>query len=482
MKLGLKFTLFNFVLLSIIIAGFSLTIFLAQKRFLTEQSENYRAAIFSDIEHICNEAAARHDEPLIHSALFSMVQTHRPAIAFAGYLNAITGVFLVARDSENEQYYFSQFARASYQSVITLRSPTGELLREHTVPIVNNGQYQGSLVVGFSQDAMYQDIQEGIKTLGRNIAVTACAALAIGLLFAVALAKYMNKPITQLDEAARKLGQGDLNVHVNIDRDDELGALAATFNEMARKVKELDELKDSFVSSVSHELRSPLTAIDGYVEYLIEGLHKTMPAAKQQKALGVIKDSTSRLSNFITNILDTAKIRAGHFSLHQTAMQLEGVISEIAFLFTPHAAKCGMNITVKVPESLPAVWADRERIAQVLTNLLGNALKFSKEGTTIRIAAALSGAFITVSVSDAGIGIPPDQQSRIFERFYQVVDHNYSRPKGTGLGLAIVAEIIKRHGGEVGVQSEPGKGSTFHFTLPVERSFIKQPGGMPNDQ
>jgi two-component system phosphate regulon sensor histidine kinase PhoR len=251
---------------------------------------------------------------------------------------------------------------------------------------------------------------------------------------------------------------------------------------MSHKLKELDELKDSFVSSVSHELRSPLTAIDGYVEYLITGLEKNMPVAKQQKALQVIKESTSRLSNFITNILDTAKIKAGHFSLRQAPLQLESVISEIVFLFDPVAAKNGMNLSVKLPDNLPAVWADRERVAQVLTNLIGNALKFSKEGTSIKLSAALSGSYVTVYVADTGLGIPLDQQGRIFERFYQVVDHSYSRPKGTGLGLAIAAEIVKMHGGEIGVHSEPGKGSVFHFTLPVEKSFINATGGNANDK
>jgi signal transduction histidine kinase len=410
-----------------------------------------------------------------------MVQTHRPAIAFAGYLNAVTGVFLVTRDSENEQYYLSRFTRVSRQSVVTKASPSGETLQENAVPVIVGGRYDGTLLVAFSQDAMYQEIQAGIQALARTIALSACAALLVGLLFAIALSRYINKPIMQLDEAAQMLGRGDLNARVTIERNDELGALAATFNEMALRLKEIDALKDTFVSSVSHELRSPLTAIDGYVEYLIEGLQKNMPPAKQQKAFAVIRESTNRLSNFITNILDTAKIKAGHFSLHQAQMQVGGVISEIVFLFTPMAAKEGMNLSVKIPDDLPAVWADRERVAQVLTNLLGNALKFSKEGATIKISCARAGKFVCVSVADTGIGIPAEQQDRVFERFYQVTDHSYSRPKGTGLGLAIAAEIVKMHGGEIGVQSEAGKGSTFHFTLPIEKSFIATSGGIAND-
>jgi len=481
MKLGVKFTLFNFVLLALIIAGFSVSMFFAQKHLLSHQAEDYRRKVLVDITSICAAAAAGKEASLINNTLQSVVETHRPAIAYAGFLNNSSGLIVAVRDNANMQYCISRFARAARHSVSTIVSPWGEEISEHSLPIMDGAKYLGTLNIAFSQDALRDEIKSGIQALEIDIAAIAISALIVSIVFAMALSSNLNKPIMELDRAAKRLGQGDLSAHIAIDRSDELGALAATFNDMAQKLKELDELKDSFVSSVSHELRSPLTAIDGYVEYLIEGLQKNVTPAKQQKAFAVIRESTNRLSNFITNILDTAKIKAGHFSLHQAPLRLEGVISEIVFLFSPVAAKGGMNLTVKLPDNLPQVWADRERVAQVLTNLLGNALKFSKEGTTIKLSAALTGAYVTISVTDSGMGIPLDQQGRIFERFYQVVDQGHSRPKGTGLGLAIAAEIVKMHGGEIGVQSEPGKGSTFHFTLPIEKSFINAPGGNSND-
>lgn len=258
---------------------------------------------------------------------------------------------------------------------------------------------------------------------------------------------------------------------------------------MAKKLKQLDEMKDSFVSSVSHELRSPLSAIDGYCDFLIDGLANNLPIEKQQKALSIIKDSVKRLTSFINNILDLAKIKAGKLEIHKSLIDVSSVILDIVSLFEQLAAKQQKFIVTNIQSNLPQINADAERIGQVITNLIGNALKFTKEGDRITVSARLvnesvlksylihltsdnkgkivAQRFVEIAVSDTGIGIPKDEINHIFDRFYQVGGATVKKPKGTGLGLSIVVEIVKLHNGFVGVESVYGSGSTFKFLIPV---------------
>ncbi|HBU69886.1 MAG TPA: hypothetical protein DEE98_05825 [Elusimicrobia bacterium] len=306
--------------------------------------------------------------------------------------------------------------------------------------------------------------------LAKKIGIVSAAALLVGILFAFILSAHLNKPIKILSQAAVKLGEGDLTVQVAVDRNDELGKLSNTFNEMARRVKEIDELKDSFVSSVSHELRSPLAAIDGYCDFLLDGLDKNMTPDKQKKALEIIRDSTVRLTNFINNILDLAKIKAGRLEIKPIPTDMKDIAEEIMQLFVPLAARESKKLVVDIAPDLPRIYVDPERVKQVITNLLGNSLKFTPSEAVITISAVqVNDRIIEISLSDTGVGIPQADLPKVFEKFYQVKEGANKKPKGTGLGLAIVAEIVKLHGGNITVESTVGKGTTFRFTMPVWR-------------
>ena len=244
------------------------------------------------------------------------------------------------------------------------------------------------------------------------------------------------------------------------------------------RLKELDRLKDAFVSSVSHELGTPLTSIRGFAEILLE--YGTDDPKVSREFLTIIRDESERLGRLIRNILDLSRLEAGEMNWEIGPVDLGATVAAAASVLKPQIEAEGRVFRAEVPEGLPAVHGDPDGVLQVLVNLFGNALKFTKRGGKIGVSArvvepegtASGSGFLRVDVSDDGIGIPSEDLLRIFERFRQAAGRGPAKPKGTGLGLAICREILSRFGGRIWAESELARGSVFSFTLPVFR-----PGG-----
>jgi PAS domain S-box-containing protein len=237
------------------------------------------------------------------------------------------------------------------------------------------------------------------------------------------------------------------------------------------RLRELDKLKDNFLSTVSHELRTPLTSIKSFTEILLnyEEDQKT-----QKEFLGIINEESDRLTRLINDFLDISKIQAGRMQWKTQAVSLSEVISQAVNSARPLVEKENLELKTEVEKDLPTVMADQDRLVQVVTNLLGNAVKFTPRGGQITLKAwqnRLPGnsdkKMLYFSITDSGIGIAPENQSKIFENFGQVGDVLKDRPKGTGLGLPISKKIIEAFGGKIWVESSLGKGSTFLFNLPL---------------
>jgi PAS domain S-box-containing protein len=227
--------------------------------------------------------------------------------------------------------------------------------------------------------------------------------------------------------------------------------------------KEVERLKDELISTVSHELRTPLTTLRGFVELL---LARDFPPEKERQFLGIVDQETMRLTRLIDDFLDIQRIESGRQEYRFESLDVLALLRDMAELFQKSDHK--HTIRVDAPAGLPLVQMDGERIRQVLENLISNALKFSPAGGEILLRAGAEGNEIEISVTDPGIGIPAEEIPRIFQKFYRVERPGMPRFPGTGLGLAMVREIVQKHGGRVWAESEPGRGSTFHFTLPVE--------------
>ena len=237
-------------------------------------------------------------------------------------------------------------------------------------------------------------------------------------------------------------------------------------------LQETDRKKDNFLANVSHELRTPLVTVIGWADLLAsEKLGELGP--RQRQAVQVIGASGRRLKGFIDELLDLSRHELTRDRLALSAFPVGELLSQAAVALAPRLAEHGLRLRVRLAPGLPALWADRDRVLQVLVNLLANADRHAPVGSVVRLAAARGRAgAVEVSVADHGPGIPPEHQARIFDRLYQVRDAAHPRDPGTGLGLglAIARSIVEAHGGRIGVRSRVGRGTTFRFSLPtVER-------------
>lgn len=236
------------------------------------------------------------------------------------------------------------------------------------------------------------------------------------------------------------------------------------------RLQELDRLKSDFVANVSHELRTPLTAIKGAIDLLLREVAGPLNE-KQTHYLARVRSNTHRLAGLIMDVLDLSKIEEGKIELHAAPVSLAGLVHEIVETLQPIATEKKVVLQAAIPESSLLVWADRDKITQVLTNLIGNAVKFIPTGGKVNVSATIEGGeWVRVSVIDDGPGISQDEKDRIFDKFYQIAEVGGAKPKGTGLGLAISKALVELHGGKIWLESELNHGSTFHFTLPVSGS------------
>ncbi len=260
----------------------------------------------------------------------------------------------------------------------------------------------------------------------------------------------------------------------------ELRDKAAQLEAANKRLKELDEIKSALVSSISHELRTPLTSIRGFAKLTSKDFARHFQAFATEPLLHekgerirtnleIIESEGERLTRLISDFLDINRIESGNATWTDVPFKPCRVIRQaVSAVFGAYELKETVQLQVELPEYLPAVHADPDKLQQVLINLLDNARKFTMEGE-VTVSVASSPEFLTVTVSDSGMGIPPDEQERIFEKFHKsrMGDTTDSEDKGTGLGLAICREIIQHYGGAIWVESTPGKGSRFSFTLPV---------------
>ena len=247
------------------------------------------------------------------------------------------------------------------------------------------------------------------------------------------------------------------------DEDGELQYIIVNVNDITR-FREAEEMKSTFISVISHELKTPVALIKGYAATLrredVQWDEETI-----REGLAIIEEEADRLTQLIDNLLDASRIQAGGLKLEFEEVHLPDLIRRVAEGFQLQTA--AHTIVVDISDDLPPVWADRERVRQILANLLSNAIKYSPAGGIIRVGAWKDNNHVTVYVADQGIGIPEEEQARLFERFYRVDSTLRRKTKGAGLGLYLAKALVEAHGGRIWVHSKPGEGSTFFFTLPI---------------
>jgi signal transduction histidine kinase len=293
-------------------------------------------------------------------------------------------------------------------------------------------------------------------------------AFVVSVLLAVVIARSIARPLQRVAVAAKEVASGNYDLHLDITSPDEVRSLATSFNTMTQAVKASQQAQRDFVTNVSHELKTPLTSIQGFSQAIHDGTASDAEAIEQ--AAGVIHDEASRMARMVSQLLDLAKIEAGQVVMAREAIDLVAVLESCVQKLMPQAAQGDVSLTSDVSQLPLGAWVtgDGDRLAQVFIVLLDNALKHTPSGGQVSVAAHCPNASqVSVSVSDTGPGIPTEDLSRIFERFYQVDKSRARKRGGAGLGLAIAKEIVTAHGGEIVAESIVGMGSKFTVRLPM---------------
>jgi len=331
------------------------------------------------------------------------------------------------------------------------------------------------------------DFMSQIYANTHNTLLLCLAALAIATAIGILTARWVTKPLVELNAAAKEIAKGKWDKTVDIQRSDEVGELARSFNHMATQLQEsfetlegknaelrhLDKLKDEFLANTSHELRTPLNGMIGIAESMIDGATGKL-AELQERNLWMIAQSGHRLANLVNDILDFSKLKHQGIELQLKPVSLREVTEVVVTLSLPLVGSKPLQIINAVPLDLPPAEADENRLQQILHNLIGNAIKFTPSGTVTISAEGVhhESGQLALTVSDTGIGIPADKLDRIFEAFEQAEGSTAREYGGTGLGLAVTKQLVELHQGELNVASTVGAGSQFTFTLPISQGAV----------
>ena len=329
------------------------------------------------------------------------------------------------------------------------------------------------------------DFMEQINANTRTTVSLTIVALVVAILFGVVILRWVTEPVLDLNVAAEALTRGEWQEVVVVNRRDELGQLAQSFNSMARQLKEsfatleaknqelerLNIMKDEFLANTSHELRTPLNGIIGLAESMRDGAAGSI-SEEQEKNLSMIVSSGRRLATLVNDILDLAKMKHEELQLECKPVDIHQLTNIVLTLSQPLIGNKPLQLENTLLPNLPLVDADENRLQQIMHNLIGNAIKFTEAGL-VKVSAQIvpdethEHNMLQVTVTDTGIGIPADKQTTIFQSFEQV-DASVTRAYGgTGIGLAVTKQLVNLHGGRIWVNSVVGEGSQFHFTLPI---------------
>jgi signal transduction histidine kinase len=345
-------------------------------------------------------------------------------------------------------------------------------------------------VVALEQQRM-ESLRESFAAANRRsllvMAGFAALAIVLALLFGFVISWSFILPVQEAHGFLSQVAAGNFGVTVRVANRDEFGSLAENMNRMSRELQRLDEqqkraagelrslnerlgaasrAKSEFLASMSHELRTPLNAILGFIELILDDLYGEVPPALREP-IADVQTNARHLLRLINDVLDLSKIEAGRMELALADYSVADVLETVRASLRSLAVEKGLDFVVSAPPDLPLAYGDGKRITQCLLNLAGNAIKFTKQGQVAIAVEVLQGDTLRYCVSDTGIGIPADQLDNVFAEFRQVdatVAHEYG---GTGLGLSITKKFVELHGGQIRVESESGKGSTFSFEVPL---------------
>ena len=370
----------------------------------------------------------------------------------AGQVTAIPEPFNPA-DMLQKYYIVGDFYGAFKESVISVISP-----------VTANFRRQAYIVV----HSPLREVEEKLSDMTRIAYTTFAIIFGLSLIILIFFTTIIYLPMRKITKAAREYTGGNLDYVIDVDKDDEIGRLAASLNLMASELSRAEENQKKFIANVSHDFRSPLTSIRGYLEAMVDG---TIPPEMHEKYLNIVLNETERLTKLTNSLLTLNNLNLRGTVLDVSDFDINKVIKNVAATFEGTCFEKKIRFKLVLTGQTLFVTADEEKIKQVLYNLIDNAIKFSSSDSTIKVETTEKNEKVFVSVKDSGIGIPKDSLKLIWDRFYKTDISRGKDKKGTGLGLSITKEIINAHHENINVISTEGVGTEFIFTLPKSKEL-----------
>jgi len=326
-------------------------------------------------------------------------------------------------------------------------------------PIGNEDMIIGAIVMSTSMESLNENISEVVR-ITINGVIISCFAAFVMIYFS---SRSITKPLRQMNEAAKVIASGDFEKRIEVKSLDEIGQLAASFNNMAEGLNAQEDSRRAFVANISHDLRSPLTSMIGFLEAMKDG---TIPKDRTDYYLDIVLMECKRLAKIANDLLDISRIEStGELTLLREDFEINKLIRDTLIQFENRIKQKNIKADISFAAESTMVFADFEKIQRVLYNLLDNALKFTPEGGRIRVETTIKEKKVYVSVRDSGRGLTEEERQHVFERFYKTDSSRGIDKSGSGLGLAIVREFIKAHDEKIYVESTAGFGCNFVFTL-----------------
>ena len=315
------------------------------------------------------------------------------------------------------------------------------------------------------------EVQIEMRLIYRIVLLAACVAVVLALIVAYFVSKSITAPITEMTETAQRIAQGDFSRKARVRRSDELGQLAQALNTMSEELQQklenlrkMDRMRTDFVANVSHELKTPLTLIRGYIETLQD---KALgDPEKAPRFVAIIKDHAERLGNIIDDLLSLSELELSKDSLHRTTFDLKQLVDDVKLGFGHALDVKSQTLSVKAQGDDFDILGDHEKIEQIFVNLIDNAIKYTPDNGRVTVSLTAQADHIRAAVADNGIGIPKKDVERVFERFYRVDKARSRQVGGTGLGLGIAKHIVLAHNGEIDIDSRLDEGTTISISLP----------------
>lgn len=325
------------------------------------------------------------------------------------------------------------------------------------VPYMVNDQVLGAVFIRTSE----QSIEASYKAIVTESIQSMLLALSIGAVLILIVSRLITRPMRQMAQAADRFARGDFEQRVPVSSRDEIGRLAESFNRMAEDLGKLEQTRREFVANVSHELRSPLTSIQGFINGILDG---TVPETERDHYLGIVLEETRRLSKLISTLLELSQMDSGEAAFVKERFDVHEMMYRVLFRQETRIEAKGLDVQIYFQDEACMVHAAPDRIEQVLVNLIDNAVKYGRENGCLLVSTKRENGHVRITVGDDGQGIATEDLPHVFDRFY-MADKAHTSGTGTGLGLSIAKSIIDQHGQTIDVTSAPGEGTTFSFTL-----------------